>query len=88
MLLVNCKVELKLKLTKYCDLATAGIDNINANDNNIIFTIKDTKLYDPVVILSTKNSQKLSKLLSKGSERSVYWSEYKAKSENQNLTNK
>ena len=48
-------------------------DNVNddANSNNIIFTIKDTKLYVPVVILSTRDNQKLSKLLSKGFERSV-----------------
>ena len=58
----NCKVELKLKLTKYCVLSAAGADNTNANPNNIIFTIKDTKLYVAVVTLSTKDNQKLSKL--------------------------
>ena len=43
--LINCKVELKLKWTKYCVLSAAGAD-VNGNDNdNIIFTIKDTKLY-------------------------------------------
>ena len=31
--------------------------------------------------------EKLSKILSKGSERSVYWNEYKTKSENKNTTN-
>ena len=31
--------------------------------------------------------RKLSKLLSKGFERSVYWKEYKTKSENKNMTN-
>ena len=55
----------------------AGNDNTNGNPNNIIFTIKDTKLYVPVVTLSVKYNSKLSKLLSKGFERSVYWSEYK-----------
>ena len=64
--LINCKVELKLKWKKHCVLDAAGIDNINANDNNIIFTIKDTKLYDLVVSLLAKDNQKLSKLLSKG----------------------
>ena len=43
---------------------------------NIIFTIKDTKLYVPVVTLSVKDTQKLLKLLSKGFERSVYWNEF------------
>ena len=48
--LINCKVELKLTWTKYCVLSVAGIDNVNSNDedNNNIFTIKDTKLYVPV----------------------------------------
>ena len=44
--LINCKVELKLRWTKHCCLSVAGTDNVNGNDddNNIIFTIKDTKL--------------------------------------------
>ena len=65
----------KLKWTKYCVLSVAGNDNADDNDNviNIIFIIKDTKLYDPVVNLSARDNQKLSKLLSKGFERSVYW---------------
>ena len=41
--LFNCKVELKLKWEKYCVLPAAGADNENADSNNIIFTIKDTK---------------------------------------------
>ena len=85
--LISSKVELKLKWTKYCVLSGAGGDNANASSNNIIFTIKDTKLYVSVVTLSGKDNQKLSKLLSKGFERSVYWNEYKTKSENKNTTN-
>ena len=38
-------------------------------------------------MLSAKNNQKLSKLFSKGFERSVYWNEYKTKSKNKNTTN-
>ena len=85
--LINCKVELKLKWTKYCVLTAACADNVDPSSNNIIFTIKDKKLYFPVVTLSTKDNQKLSKLLSQGFERSVYWNEYKTKSENLNTTN-
>ena len=61
--------------------------NENANANNIIFTTKGTKLYVPVVTLSPRNNQKLSKLFSKGFERSVYWNEYKTKSDNKNAAN-
>ena len=70
--LINFGVELKLKWTKNCVLAAAGNDNINDSPNNFIFTIKDTKLYVFVVNLSAKDNQKLSKLLSKKFEKSVY----------------
>ena len=78
--LIDCKVELKLKWTKYCFLSTAGNDNTNANPDNIIFTVKDTKLYFPVKLY-------VSKLLSKGFGRSVCWNEFKTKSENKSMTN-
>ena len=63
---INCKVELKLKWTKYCVLSSASNDIDNNNDNdqdnnskNIIFTTKITKLYVPVVTLSARDNQKL-----------------------------
>ena len=68
-------------------LSADGADNNNANSNNIIFTIKGKKLYVPVVNVSTKDNQKLSKLISIGFERSVYWNRWKTKSENKNTTN-
>ena len=71
------KVELKLNWTNHCDLSANGNHNTDV-DPTIIFTMKDTKLYVPAIILSAKDNQKLSKLLSKGFERSVYWNEYKA----------
>ena len=84
MSLINCKVELKLRWTNYV-LSAAGNDNLN-NIGNIIFTIKDTKWYIPVVTLSSRGNQKFSKLLSKGFKRSVYWNEYKTKSDDKNTT--
>ena len=41
-----------------------------------------------MVTLSARDNPKLSKLLSKGFERSVYWNEYKTKGEKKNTTNK
>ena len=81
---INCNVELKLKWTKHCVFSAADNDNFinDPNNANIIFTIKDTKLYVPVVTLSARDNQKLSKRYSKGFERSLYWNEYKTKSEN------
>ena len=84
MLLINCKVELKLRWSKHCVLSVAGTDNANSNndDNNISFTMKDTKLYLPVVTLSARDNQRLSKLFIKRFERSVYWNEYEIEREN------
>ena len=67
-------------------MCVGGTDNANGNsdDNNIVFNIKDTKLYVPVVTLLARDNQKVSKLLRKGFERSVYWNEYKTKSDNKN----
>ena len=89
MLLINCKVELKLRLAKHWVLSVAGTGNANGknDDSNTILTIKDTKLYVPVVTLSARENQKLSKILDKGFARSVYWNEYKTKSDNENTTN-
>ena len=78
-LLINCKVKLRLKWTK-C-FSAAGNDNTNPNPNNIIFTIKDTKLYVSLALLSAKDNKKLSKLLNIGMERLAYWNENKTKTE-------
>ena len=53
--LINCKIELSLKWYEDCILSTA--------ENNAIFTITDTKLYVPIVTLSSEDNVKLSKLL-------------------------
>ena len=83
---MSFKVELKFNWTNHCDLSANGNDNTDV-DPNIIFTMKDTKLYVFVVTLSAKGNQKLSKLPRKRSERSVYWNEFKTKSENKSTTN-
>lgn len=58
-----------------------GVGNADNNDDTdsqiIIFTIKDTRLYTPVVTLTAKDNQKLLKCLRKGFERSVFCNEYK-----------
>ena len=55
-----------------------------------LFFIKDKKIHVSGVTLSAKDKEKLSKLFRKGFETSLYWNEYKKKSENntqQNTTN-
>ena len=83
--LINCKVDLSLKRTENCVLS--GGENINdagavANGGTAAtFKINDAKLYAPIVTLSAEDNTKLSNLLSKGFERSVYWNEYNVLSE-------
>ena len=66
-------------MPKLCVFSAAAADNENADSNNIIFTIKDTKLYVPFVTLSPRDDQKFLKLLIKVFEGSVYCNEYKTK---------
>ena len=61
----------------------AGGDSVN--DREITFQITSTKLYVPVVTLSTKDNENLTKQLDKGFKISVYWNEYKSKIETKNL---
>ena len=51
------------------------------------FKITNTKLYVPIVTLSTKDNEKLAKQLNVGFKRSVCWNEYKTKIESKNLNN-
>ena len=73
--LINCKIELSLKWTEICILTA------NPNSNNDIskatFTITDAKLYVLIVTLKTEDNANLSKSLSEGFKRSIYWNEYK-----------
>ena len=69
MSLINCKIELSLKWIESCILSSSG--------TAATLTITDTKLYVPIVTLKTEDNTKLSKLLSDGFKRSIYWNKYK-----------
>ena len=75
--MINCKVELKLNGRSIL-LCAAGDDDDDDDDDDIILTIKD-KLYVPVVTLSVRDNQKLSKLFSKEFEISIYRNECNTK---------
>ena len=83
--LINCKVKIFLVWTENCLLS--GGENINdaeavANAGTAAtFKITDAKLYVLIVTFSAEDNAKLSNLLSKGFERSVYWNEYNVLSE-------
>ena len=66
--LINCKTELSLKWYERCLLTVV---------NTATFKITDAKLYVPIVTLSAEDNAKLSKLLSEGFKRPVYWNKYK-----------
>ena len=76
--LINCNIKLNLKWTKYCALSAAAADNENVNSSNIIFNIKETKLYLPVVNFISKRQSKTIK--------TSYYNRYKTKYENKNVT--
>ena len=66
--LSNSKVELSLKWYETCLLTTATTATVE---------ITDAKLYGPIVTLLVEDNSKLSKLLSEGFKRPIYWNEYK-----------
>ena len=69
MLLINCKVEISLTWIENCILFNSG--------TAAIFKITDVKLEIPIATLKTEDNTKLSKLLTKGFKRPIYWNEYK-----------
>ena len=69
MLLVNCKVELSLSWDPNSVLSNL----VGAST----FRITDAKLYLTIVTLSIEDNEKLSKVLSEGFKRLVYWRKYK-----------
>ena len=69
--LINLKVHLELNWIEDCTLSSDG--------NSSKFEITDAKLHVPIVTLSTKDSVNLTKQLSEGFKRSVYWDSYQIK---------
>ena len=97
--LINCEVSLTLTWSENCvltDITTqtaraAQGDNparpaINA-PTNATFQIKDTKLYVPVVTLSTENDKKLLEQLKTGFKRTIKWNKYRSEMTNQTKNN-
>ena len=67
--LISYKIYLELNWIEACIFSSAG--------DSAKFQITDTKLYVPIVTLSTKDSVNLAKQLSEGFKRSVYSKSYK-----------
>ena len=76
--LINCKIHLELNWTKDCVMSTIA---------DTTFKITNTKLYVPIVTLSSKDNVKVVKLSEEGFKRPVYWNEHQTKIESRHLDN-
>ena len=76
MFLINCEINLILTWNANCIIVSTNITNQNAT-----FTITDTKLYVPVVTLSTQDNAKLLQQLKSGFKRVINWNKYLSKPE-------
>ena len=74
--LINCEVNLILTCSSTCVL----ISTLNPNQN-ATFAITDTKLYFPVVTLSTQENTKFLQQLKSGFKRVINWNKYLSKPE-------
>ena len=70
--LINCKIHFELNWTKHCVMSAIA---------DTTFKITKTKLYVPIVTLSSENNAKLAKQLNERFKRSVYWNAYITKIE-------
>ena len=74
--LVNCEVNLILTWSSTCVLIATNIPNQAAT-----FAVTDTKLYVPVVTLSTQENTKFFQQLKSGFKRVINWNKYLSKPE-------
>ena len=74
--LINCEVNLILTWSSSCVLIATVVQNQNAT-----FAITDTKLYVPVVTLSTQENTKFLQQLKSGFKRVTNWNKYLSKPE-------
>ena len=77
----SCVITSQATREPYLD-ADPAIARIN-NPSNATFEIKDTKLYGPVVTLSTQDNNKFSKQLKTRFRRTTEWNKYRSKMPNQ-----
>ena len=71
MSLINCEVNLILTWSPACVISSAT--------GQTKFKITETKLYVPVVTLSTQDNAKLLQQLKSGFKRTINWNKYQSK---------
>ena len=97
--LINCEVSLPLTWSENCVLTDITTQAARAaqGDNparelidaptNATFKITDTKLYVPVVALSTEDDNNFLEQLKSGFKRTIKWNNHRAEMANQTKTN-
>ena len=76
MLLINCEINLMLPWSSTCVIISTDVANQIAT-----FAITGTKLYVPVVTLSTQDNAKLLEQLNSSFKRVINWNRYFSKPE-------
>ena len=82
MTLINCEINLILTWSANCVIVSTNVANQNAT-----FVISDTKLYIPVVTLSTQDNVKLLQQLKSRFKRVINWNNPKSKFKSFGWTN-
>ena len=83
---INCKIELILAWSKNCALADMTVRAAGNNNDpptivaltGLEFQITASKLYIPVVTLSTENNKKLLEQLKLGFKTTIKWNRYRS----------
>ena len=95
--LINCEINLILTWSKNFVITSKATRNADPDANPALaeiniptgetFEIKDTKLYVPVVTLSTEDDNKLLEQLKLGFKRTIWCNKYRSEMTNQAKTN-
>ena len=72
--LINCEINLVLIWSADCLIELNTVANQEAK-----FAINDTKIYVPVVTLSTDDNEKLLKKIKSGFKRTIHWNKLQSK---------
>ena len=99
--LINCEVSLTLTWSQNCvltDITTQAVGNVNAHPpveargrtdapTNATFKITETKLYVPVVTLSTEDDNNFLEQSKPGFKRTIKWKKCRSEMTNQTKSN-
>ena len=77
--LINCEINFILTCSANCFIIDAP-----GNNHVPIFTMTDSKLYVPVVTLSTQDNAKILQQLKSDFKRAINWNKYQLKVQERN----